>query len=140
MIRNLGKLTLMTLLAAAVLGVPMAASAQTNTNSTDTTKVMKSKLLPFRGKLGSVDKVAKTITLDEKTTPGRTFQVTSETRIMKEGKPATLEDGVAGEVVRGSYTKNADGKLEAHTISFGVKVDPAKMPSGPTTNNAAPPK
>jgi len=126
------------LLAAAMLGLPAVVSAQTNAPVAPT--VSKSKPLPFMGRLGSVDKVAMTFTLDEKTKPGRTFEVTSETRIMKEGKPATLADGVVGYPVRGSYTKTADGKFEAHTISFGAKVDPAKMPVAPTTNNAAPPK
>jgi len=138
MIQKLGKITLMTLLAAAVLGVPTGVSAQTN--APEGPKITKSKPLPFAGKLGAVDKVAKTFTLDEKTKPGRTFEVTSETRIMKNGKPATLDDGMTGERVRGSYTKSADGKLEAHTISFGAKVDPAKASEAPSTNNAAPPK
>ena len=138
MIQKLGKITLMMLLAAAVLGVPTGVSAQTN--APEGPKITKSKPLPFAGKLGAVDKVAKTITLDEKTKPGRTFEVNSETRIMKDGKPATLDDGVVGERVRGSYTKSADGKLEAHTISFGAKVDPAKASTAPTTNTAAPPK
>ena len=141
MIQKLGKITLMTLLAAAVLGVPTGVSAQTN--APEGPKITKSKPLPFAGKLGTVDKVAKvakTITLDEKTKPGRTFEVNSETRIMKDGKPATLDDGVVGERVRGSYTKSADGKLEAHTISFGAKVDPAKVSTAPTTNTVAPPK
>jgi hypothetical protein len=138
MMQKLGRITLMTLLAAAVLGLPMGAIAQTN--APEGPKISKSKPLPFAGRLGSVDKVAMTFTLDEKTKPGRTFEVTSETRIMKEGKPATLNDGVVGYPVRGSYTKSADGKFEAHTISFGAKVDPAKMPAAPTTNNAAPPK
>ena len=138
MIQKIAKFTLMTLLAATVLGVPMKVCAQTN--APEGPKITKSKPLPFTGKLGTVDKVAKTITLDEKTKPGRTFEVDSETRIMKNGKPATLDDGVVGEHVRGSFTKSADGKLEAHTISFGAKVDPAKASTASTTNNAAPPK
>ena len=138
MIQKLQKITLMTSIAAAMLGVPTVVSAQTN--APEGPKITKSKPLPFGGKLGAMDKVAKTITLDEKTKPGRTFEVTSETRIMKSGKPATLDDGVVGEGVRGSYTKSADGKLEAHTISFGAKVDPAKAATASTTNNAAPPK
>jgi len=138
MIQKLGKITLMTLIAAALLGLPAVVSAQTN--APEVPKVAKSKPLPFIGKLGSVDKAAMTFTLDEKTKPGRTFEVNSGTRIMKEGKPATLADGVVGYPVRGSYTKSADGKLEAHTVSFGVKVDPAKTSTAPSTKNPAPPK
>jgi hypothetical protein len=138
MIQKLAKISLMTLVTAALLGLPAVVSAQTNTSTNST--IAKSKPLPFIGRLGSVDKTAMTFTLDEKTKPGRTFEVTSETRIMKEGKPATLADGVVGYPVRGSYTKTADGKLEAHTVSFGAKVDPAKTSTAPSTNNPAPPK
>jgi len=138
MIQKPGKITLITLFAAAMLGMAMGVSAQTN--APEGPKISSSKPLPFIGKLGSVDKVAMTFTLDEKTKPGRTFEVTSETRIMKSGKPATLADGVVGDPVRGSYIKTAEGKLEAHTVSFGVRVDPAKMQAAPTTNNAAPSK
>ncbi len=138
MIQKLGKITLMTLIAAALLGLPAVVSAQTN--APEVPKVAKSKPLPFAGKLGAIDKAAMTFTLDEKTKPGRTFEVNSGTHIMKNGKPATLSDGVAGEVVRGSYTKSADGKLEAHTVSFGAKVDPTKTSTAPSTNNPAPPK
>src|ERR1700756_312715 len=52
----------------------------------------KSKGGPFHGKLVAVDKVAKTITVGK-----RTFLITSETKIKKGGKPATLEGGVVGE-------------------------------------------
>ncbi|HVV73821.1 MAG TPA: hypothetical protein VHI52_20320, partial [Verrucomicrobiae bacterium] len=46
---------------------------------------------PFHGKLASLDKVAKTITVGK-----RTFQITSQTKIKKDGKPATIDDGVVG--------------------------------------------
>ena len=50
---------------------------------------------PFHGKLVAVDKMAKTITVGK-----RTFQITSTTKIRKNDKPATLEDGVVGEECR----------------------------------------
>ena len=75
-------------------------------------------VIPFRGKLASVDKSAKTITVGE-----RTFQITSETRIMKAGKPATLDDAVAGEEVGGQYKKAEDGKLVAGMVRFGPKPE-----------------
>jgi hypothetical protein len=50
-----------------------------------------------------------------------TVQVTSETKITKDGKPATLADGVVGEPASGYYKKDADGKLSATTIHFGSK-------------------
>ena len=74
--------------------------------------------IPFRGKLTSVDKSAKTITVGE-----RTFQITSETRIMKAGKPATLDDAVVGEEVGGQYKKAGDGKLVAGMVRFGPRPE-----------------
>jgi hypothetical protein len=77
------------------------------------------KAVPFKGKLGAVDKAAKTITLDDKNK--RVFVITSETKLMKGDKPATLEDGVVGEPVTGSYHKGDDGKLSAKSVYFGGK-------------------
>jgi hypothetical protein len=71
---------------------------------------------PFHGKLAAVDKVTKTIVVGK-----RTFQITSETKIKKAGKPATLDDGVVGETVSGYVKPAADGKLTATTINFGPK-------------------
>jgi hypothetical protein len=89
-------------------------ATETKTNVTNTAKVAKGG--PFHGKLAAVDKVAKTIVVGK-----RTFQVTSETKIKKEGKPATLEDGEVGETVSGYVKPGADGKLTATTINFGPK-------------------
>jgi len=75
---------------------------------------------PFNGKLAAIDKVARTIVVGK-----RTFQVTSETKIKKSGKPATFDDGVVGEPVSGYVKPAADGKLIATTINFGPKVSPA---------------
>ena len=51
----------------------------------------------------------------------RTFSMTSETIVTKDGKPAVLADGVVGEPVSGAYKKNKDGKLDAVTVHFGGK-------------------
>jgi len=74
---------------------------------------------PFHGKLAAVDKGAKTITVGK-----RTFHVTSETKINKGGKPATLNDGVVGEEVSGYVKPTDDGKLVATKINFGPKSEP----------------
>jgi hypothetical protein len=50
-----------------------------------------------------------------------TLQVTSETIITKDGKPAQLADGVAGQPVTGTYKKSDDGKMDAETVHFGAK-------------------
>ena len=51
----------------------------------------------------------------------RTFEVTSETKIEKDGQPATLSDATAGETVGGTYKKSDDGKLAAISVRFGDK-------------------
>ena len=129
--KSLGKLALVTILATLALGVPMKTLADDTTPPPATPAPapapapapVKPKAIPFNGKLGAVDLVNKTITLDEKTK--RTFQVTKDTKIMKAGKPATLEDGVVGDDVAGRYTKDDAGKLTAKSIRFGPKPAPA---------------
>jgi hypothetical protein len=123
MIKSIGKLTLATIFAALVVGVPLSVSAQDKTTPPPSAPApaVKPKGIPFHGKLGAVDKVNKTITLDEKTK--RVFEVTSDTKIMKAGKPATLDDGVVGEDVGGQYTKSADGKLMLRSLRFGAEPE-----------------
>ena len=75
----------------------------------------------FNGKLVAVDTNAMTLTVGK-----RTFEITSDTKIFKDGKPATLSDGVAGEMIGGTYKKEAYGKLTATSIRFGEKTDGEK--------------
>lgn len=75
-------------------------------------------LIPFNGKLAAVDKTAKTIKVGE-----RTFQITSETKMQKGGKPATLDDAVVGEVVGGAYRNTDGGKMAATTVRFGPRSE-----------------
>jgi hypothetical protein len=72
---------------------------------------------PFHGKLLGLDKNAKTIIVGK-----RTFQITSETKIKKAGKPATLSEGVVGEPVSGYVKPAADGKWLAVSVNFGPKA------------------
>jgi hypothetical protein len=101
-----------------------ASLAQTNAKPAVATKAAgakkaaaakKSGVLGFHGKLAAVDQVAKTITVGT-----RTFQITSETRIFKDGKPAILEEGVIDEPVSGGYKKVDQNKLVATKVSFGA--------------------
>ncbi|HZR21459.1 MAG TPA: hypothetical protein VFE51_29525 [Verrucomicrobiae bacterium] len=125
-------------LAAALSGAPLALTAQT-TNKTNADKTAAGKTAdsekpakggPFHGKLAAVDKVAKTITVGK-----RTFQITSETKLKKAGKPATLDDGVVGETVSGYVKPAPDGKLMATTVTFGPKpvTDPTEKPKASGT-------
>jgi hypothetical protein len=118
------KLSLLGLLAVAVAGSPICASAKsTNAPAVKETKPKKSGSLPFHGKLKSVDQNTKTIAVGE-----QTIQITSDTKITKAGKPATLEEGTVGEEVAGAYKKTDDGKSVATSVKFGAKAEKATKP------------
>ena len=113
--------------AALPAAAPVAAPATTPAAAAQTTPVKKHTAaapatLPFRGTVTTVDTNAMTLTVGK-----RTFNMTSETAVTRDDKPAVLADGAAGEQVRGSYKKNAEGKLDAVTIHFGGKQ---KEPAG----------
>jgi hypothetical protein len=107
-----------------ILALPLGLAAQTTNKpaaektsaapGADTEKTPKAG--PFHGKLVALDRAAKTITVGK-----RTFQITSETKLKKAGKPATLGAGVVGEVVSGYVKPSPDGKLVATTVNFGPK-------------------
>jgi len=120
------------LMAIAVVGTPVALHAQAATNAAPAKKASKAKTpvnktIPFRGKIKAIDNTAKTISIGNET-----IQVTSETKITKQGKPATLADGVVNEPVTGAYHKDADGKLNAVSVRFGPMV--VMEPSNTKTN------
>ncbi len=120
MTKNISKITVLSLFAAALFALPALSRAEgTNasaaTNQTTQAKPKKNNP-PFHGNLKAVDTSAKTLTVGK-----LTLQITSDTKITKDGQPATLSDGVVGEPVSGTYTKTADGKLNAVTVHFGVK-------------------
>jgi hypothetical protein len=114
------------LLGIALCGAAMQSAAQTTnkpaskkpaTDTQESTKAEKKPAAgPFHGKLAAVDQTAKTISVGK-----RTFLITSETKIKKEGKPATLQDGMVGEEVSGYVKPNDAGKLVATTVNFGPK-------------------
>ena len=74
--------------------------------------------LPFYGNLSAVDTKAMTLTVDT-----LTLQVTSDTLITRDGKSATLADGVVGELVSGAYKKTNNGKPNATSLHFGAKAE-----------------
>ena len=116
------------LLAAGLVNAPTGLLAQTtNKPASDKTSTSEktAKAGPFHGKLAAVDKVAKTITVGK-----RTFQITSESKLKKGGKPATLDDGTVGDTVSGYVKPAPDGKLVATTVNFGPKstAEPGEKP------------
>ncbi len=123
--KSILKFSLFGLLALAVAGTPAMLCAQ-NATTNAPAKKHSNGITPFRGKLKSVDNNAKTISIGNET-----IQITSETKISKGGKPATLEDGTVGDDVAGAYKKDADGKLNALSLRFGPKI---MANSGSSTN------
>lgn len=121
--KNLFKFTIASLFALAILSVPaMVHAAGTNLPAAKQTEPAKVKqpheILPFHGKVAAIDAKAMTLTIGK-----RVFTVTSETKITKDGKPATLSQAVVGENVGGAYKKEAGEKLLATTINFGTKAE-----------------
>jgi hypothetical protein len=125
-------ITALSLFAAAMIVLPMPAPAQDAASTNAPVKPKKHDHSVFNGKLGAIDTNAMTLTVGE-----RTFEITSDTKITKDGKPATLADGVVGETVSGAYKKDADGKLIATSIHFGEKKHKKKSDSesGSSTNS-----
>jgi hypothetical protein len=115
--RQVLKITILSLLAAAIVATPALSRAQdTSTNAPAASTPKHKHGAPFHGTVSAMDTNAMTVTVGK-----LTVQVTSETKITKNGKPATLTDGVVGEPASGYYKKDADGKLNATTIHFGSK-------------------
>jgi hypothetical protein len=134
------KITALGLFAAAVVATPAIAFGQDATNAPATSdqaapvkKNKKSGALAFNGKVSAVDTNAMTFTVGK-----HTFDVTSETKITKEGQPATLADATVGETASGTYKKGADGKLTAATVSYSTKATTKKKKktaAGSSTNS-----
>jgi len=131
MSKSILKLTLLGLFAAAVASAPLPARAQTNAATPPEKKQRTT--MPFHGKLKAIDATAKTITIGE-----RTFQVTSDSKIFKNDKPATLADAAVGEEAGGSYKKTEDGKLDVLTVHFGAKAEGSVAAKPKKKKEAAP--
>lgn len=115
------------LLAAAIVGAPVQLTAQSTNKPAAQKKAPAAKKEaaekkksghPFRGKLAELDKTAMTLKLGKST-----YYVNSETKITKDGKPATLADGVVGEPVTGYAKPDEEGKMVATTVKFGAKPE-----------------
>lgn len=78
---------------------------------------------PFRGTVGSVDPEGMTLVLEGRQNR-RVVQLTKQTRIEKDGAPATVESVKSGDAVGGTLRKTADGKEEALLVRVGPKSEP----------------
>jgi hypothetical protein len=123
MMKSILRVSAASLLAVVMAGLPFQAVAQSAKKSGTETKASsenarenKPAKLPYKGTLTAMDKAAKTLTVGK-----RTFQVTSETKLLRGGKAATLDEGVAGEYVSLSYQKTEGGKFLACNVYYGGK-------------------
>jgi hypothetical protein len=80
----------------------------------------------FRGPLGSVDKAAMTITLNDKN--HRVISVEGAT-IMRNGASSTLDNAVVGDFVSGMFAASSTpDKLVAKSVSFHTKKPATAVP------------
>ena len=114
---------ILSLFATAIITAPVLSRAQDNganpptaPGQTEPAKPKKHEVNVFRGIVSAVDAKAMTLTINK-----RTFEVTSDTKITKNGQPAILSDISVGDKIGGAYKKTADGKLVATTINDGKK-------------------
>lgn len=77
----------------------------------------KSHGLAIRGKVSAVDATAMTVTVTSKA-GDNTYTVTSDTKIAKDGQPATFADITVGTAIHGAYKKDGD-KMTATMIGIG---------------------
>lgn len=122
--------TLYAIVVAALIAAPAAIRAENapagKSNSAEAAApAAKKHTLPFHGKVAAVDAKAMTIKVGK-----MTLNITSETKINKNGKPAIFSDISVGEVVRGSYRKDGDGKMNVTLIQVGPKAESKKPKTG----------
>jgi len=127
MTKRLLKFSLLGLLAIGLTGTPVAVHAQ-NTNAAPQHALQPHRVLPFHGKIKAVDNSAKTVSVGT-----LTLNVTSETKILKSGKPATFQDLAIDDNVAGSYRKDAEGRMDVISLRVGPK-----MPAGSNTRTNTP--
>jgi len=118
-----GLLTTAVLLAPAV-GVAQDKPKTPPPSKSETKPAPANRAIPFNGKVTAVDKAAMTVAVGE-----RVFHLSSETKLMKGGQPATLADLKVGEAIAGNYHKGDDGKLTAKMIRIGPKPESAEKPA-----------
>jgi hypothetical protein len=119
MIKSFVKFGVVCLLTTAVAGVPLQLQAQSENPAAEKseTRARKPEITPFNGKLKAVNQDARTIEVGS-----RTFKINPETKITRDGQPATLAQAVVGENVGGAYRKSEDGTLSATTLNLGKKA------------------
>ncbi|HEY5042615.1 MAG TPA: hypothetical protein VIK53_11485 [Verrucomicrobiae bacterium] len=106
-------IALFSIVTAALLAMPDISRAQ-DAPASPTAPAAKNKAVPFHGKVAAVDTNAMTLTVAT-----LNFNITSKTKITKDGQPATLSEIIVGDAITGSYKKDAAGQLNATLIRDG---------------------
>lgn len=138
MLNSILRWLMLGVLAAAFLGVPAGVPAAENEPQKPAAAPQKPKAnrpYPFNGRISAVDTINKTITVGQ-SEKKRVFHITSETRMVKAGKPAILDDAVVGEEIGGLCRKTDDGKLEAVSLRFGPKPEKAARRAKPKSESS----
>ena len=112
------QIALFSIMAAALIAVPaISHAADKNKDAPAAADSAKKQILPFHGKISAVDTTAATITIGK-----MTINITSETKITKDGKPATVADLAVGDMAGGAYKKDDASKKNATVIHVGEKA------------------
>ena len=112
---NLAKITLFSIVAAALVAIPSVSRAEDSTNTPAATKpAMKRHSTTIRGKVVSVDAAAMTFMVGT-----NTIAITSDTAITKAGTAVPLAD-IADQTVTVAYKKDGD-KITATTVKIVAK-------------------
>jgi len=113
--KQIAKIAIFSLIAAALMAVPTISRAQ-DTSATPPAAAKKATGRPFHGKVTAVDTTASTITIKD-----MVLTINSDTKITKDGQPGTLADITVGAAVRGACKTTAGDKLTATSIAIGAK-------------------
>lgn len=124
------KVALITLGVATFAGMAASVRADDNT-SAPAAPAAQTASSKFSGPVTAVDTNAMTFTVND-----QTFTITPESRISRKGKSATLADVVVGEPAKGSYTRDAEGKLDVTKVRFGKKAGAKKKKNQDTDTSA----
>lgn len=131
------KLALFSLAIAALVALPAAVRAEDKPAkpAAPTAPALPPKVTrqPFHGNVSAVDTAVMTLTVGE-----TVIHVTSETKLTKGGKPATLSEIAVGETVGGSAKKDDSGKLNATVVRVGETAKAPKKPKKADRPEAAP--
>jgi len=111
------QIALIAITAAALIAVPAITRAEdASTNAPAASAPVKKHGSVFHGKVASVDATAMTVTVGT-----QTYTFNSDTKITKEGQPATFADITVGTMIGGSFKKDASGTMTAVKVTIGGK-------------------